>query len=304
VADNLFKKANDNDKLVFITPAMSVGSKFGALEKKYPERFFDVGIAEGHAITFGAGIALGGKLPVASIYSTFLQRAYDNLNHDLSRPDLPALIFVDRCGVVGSDGETHQGHYDVELELSLPNKIIAMPLDIADANSMLDLALNSHKLFFFRIPREFYFPKYELGIINSKIGEFTLLNEGKKEIVIISTGPVSVQIDLLIKEKYPNITLIFARYYYPIDAKLILQYASKAKTLIVYDIYATKSALATQIESLLFENKISLRFKSFNLPNANIEHGNIQQVLDELKVSIKYLEKYISEVINVTTINN
>ncbi len=293
ISEHLYNEMLNNKNIVTLTPAMITGSKLENIFKDFNDRSIDLGINEEHATTFLSGLALNKKIPVLSIYSTFMQRSYDNLNHDLARMNLAATILVDRAGLVGEDGDTHNGIYDVEITKGLRNSVIAMPLNYNDAKNILNLAINSNKLFFIRYPKEFVLKSNFNYSSEIKIGKWDILNNGNDEIVIISTGPISVEIEKIIKNKYSNITLIFARFYKPIDELLLKNIFLKTKKLIIYDIYATKNALYTDICTFIAENNFNINIKGFTLPNKEISQGNINELLIKLNLSLKDLEKEI-----------
>ena len=137
MSSTLTSLAAKNKDIVAITPAMKSGSKLQNFFDKYPERSFDCGIAEEHAMTFAAGLAVSGKRPFISVYSSFLQRAYDQINHDVARMNLPVVIGIDRCGLVGEDGETHHGVFDIAMLRHIPNMILSQPKDAKEAQNLL-----------------------------------------------------------------------------------------------------------------------------------------------------------------------
>lgn len=295
MSELIYQEALNNQDLVFITPAMMTGSKMEILFKNFPDRFFDVGIAEEHAVTFASGLALAGKLPYLSVYSTFMQRAYDNLNHDIARMKLPLIITVERAGLVGEDGDTHHGYYDVEICKGLPNNFIAMPLDYNDAKRILEIATLEKKLAFIRIPRGNINPQINFSFNPYTIGEWAYLHRGRGDFVIITTGPISYQVSELVKQKYPKVDVVFARFYHPIDTKLLLNIIKKTKTVLIYDIYATKNALVDEIAAFIALHKQSIDLHYMSLPNENVTHGKINKLLEVLKISLLDLDKLIKE---------
>ena len=153
VSNEVLREARKNKKIVAITPAMKLGSKLEKFAEEFPDRFFDVGIAEEHAITFAGGLAESGFHPFVAIYSTFLQRAYDQILHDICRQNLPVLIGIDRSGLVGADGETHHGVFDIAFLRHIPNIIIMMPKDIRECNNMIYTAFRTNSPVAIRFPR-------------------------------------------------------------------------------------------------------------------------------------------------------
>ena len=291
ISNSLFNIMKNNDSIVAITPAMITGSKLNKIFKEYKNRAIDLGINEEHAVTFASGLSLEKKLPYLCIYSTFMQRAYDNLNHDVARMNLPMVIGVDRAGLVGEDGDTHHGIYDVEITKGLKNSVIAMPYDYNDANNLMNLAFNSNKLFFVRYPRGNVSVDDNANFSNNlSIGKWEILNQGNNDVVVISTGPITRQINNLIANKYTNITLLFARFYKPLDTNLLLQICRNCKKIIIYDIYSTKYGLYDDICTFLIENNFYPEVINMSLPSKTIGHGTINQLLDNLNLSINDLE--------------
>lgn len=285
-----------NDSIVAITPAMITGSKMENIFDDFKKRSIDLGINEEHAVTFSSGLALNKKLPYLCIYSTFMQRAYDNLNHDLARMNLPAVIGVDRAGLVGADGDTHHGIYDVEITKGLKNSVIAMPYDYNDAKLIVNLAFNSKKLFFIRYPRGNISTLDNANFFtNLEIGKWELLNKGNNNIVIISTGPITKTINKLLKEKYSNVTLLFARFYKPLDLDLLIKHTKNASKVIVYDIYSTKYGLYDDVCCALLENNINTNIINFTLPNKLIGQGSVNDLLKDHNLSLEDLEKYLCD---------
>lgn len=284
-----------NENIVLLTPAMISGSKLKQLFFKYPDRTIDVGISEEHAVTMASGLALGGKKPVISIYSTFMQRAYDNLNHDLARMKLGAIISVDRAGLVGEDGETHHGIYDVAICKSLPNSCISMPLDYKDAYKLVKFSLESNLLSFIRYPRGRIDNIDEVISDESiVIGQWDYLLNNNNDTLIISTGPVSNDVlKMLQNDSEINADLLFARFYNPIDCTKLKEAFSKYKNIIVYDIYSVKEGLYESIATFALENEYKGKLINMSLPTEFIQHGSIQQLLKYLKIDINSLKSTI-----------
>ena len=243
-----------NDKIVAIVPATGHGSALDSLFKLYPNRMVDVGICEEHAFTFAGGLAVSGYHPVISIYSTFLQRSYDELSPDLARMNLNATILIDRAGLVGNDGETHQGIYDEAFLYSIPNVTITMASRSNEALSLMKESLCNHGVFAIRYPREFFSTKVD-EVKKIPYGSWKIELEGEK-IAIVSVGPLTVKLkDELIKQE-KNVTLFNAIYLRPMDEakiKMLLKYDK----VIIYNPYATKEGFATALEDRL----LSLGYK-------------------------------------------
>src|SRR5690554_2388208 len=190
ISDGLLRLAKQDERIVVITPAMKNGSGLLEFDKQFPDRLIDVGIAEEHAITFAGGLAKNRMKPFVAIYSTFLQRAYDQIHHDLARQNLPVVVGIDRAGLVDGDGETHQGIYDIAFLRHIPNTIIMMPKDAKEAFDMLYTAFYSNKLSFIRYPRgktsTLGLNDHEFKMI--EIGSWTKTSEGN-DVIFITYGP-------------------------------------------------------------------------------------------------------------------
>ena len=279
-----------NENTVLLTPAMISGSKLKKLFFKYPERTIDVGISEEHAITMAAGLALGGKKPIISIYSTFMQRAYDNLNHDLARMNLNSIIAVDRAGLVGEDGETHHGIFEVAICKSLPNSCISMPLDYNDAANLFNLSLNSNILSFIRYPREnININTLNYKLDNLKIGQWDYLLKNNSNNLIISTGPITNKVKEIIINNKLDCDLLFARFYNPIDIEKLIEAFKQYSNIIIYDIYSIKEGLFDSIASLAILNNSNHKLINMSLPTEFIQHGTIDELLKHLNLDLNSL---------------
>ncbi|MEG0686976.1 MAG: 1-deoxy-D-xylulose-5-phosphate synthase, partial [Erysipelotrichales bacterium] len=230
VADALNKEMEDNKDIVAITPAMIGGSKLESVFKDFKDRSYDVGIAEQHATMMAAGLALAGKHPFLSVYSTFSQRAYDQFNHDLARMNLPVVIGLDRAGIVGEDGETHHGVFDIALYRNLPNFIISAPKDAIEVNSLMRLAFKTKAPFIIRYPRG------NGNISNQtkeiKLGEWETIYDNKKK-VIISYGAHSDELSKLINKD--DCGLVHAMFLKPLDNKLLNTLFINNTEIIIYE---------------------------------------------------------------------
>lgn len=222
--EQLCKLAEKDNNVYAITAAMASGTGLDIFEARYPERFVDVGIAEAHAACMSAGLALGGKKPYFAVYSTFLQRAYDQLVHDICLNALPVTLCIDRCGVVGGDGETHQGIFDISFMRSLPDMTIVAPKDGKELKAVLDWSLPYDKPLAIRYPKSEDSVKYS---VHNKIelGKWEYLTDGKSDNVILATGAVSVANSMkaieILKEKGVDADVVNARFIKPMDEKLL-----------------------------------------------------------------------------------
>lgn len=223
MADALMELAQKNEKIVAITPAMAQGSKLYGFQKAFPDRFFDCGIAEQHAITMASAMAQGGIRPFVSVYSSFLQRAFDSLLHDTSRMDLPVVIGVDRAGLVGADGETHQGVFDIRMMEMMPHMILSQPKDGKEARNLLYTAFCQDHPFAIRYPRGGV-EKTDTAFERIPIGSWTKEIVGSHPVCIVITyGP---KVDVFIqKAKEENLSLVVvnARFFKPVDQNMLAE---------------------------------------------------------------------------------
>ena len=243
-----------NNKIVTIVPATGHGSSLDSLFDIYPDRMIDVGISEEHAFTFAGGLSVSGFHPVVSIYSTFLQRSYDELSHDVARMNLNATILIDRAGLVGNDGETHQGIYDEAFLYTIPNVTIAMASRSNEALSLMKESLCNHGVFAIRYPREYFHDKVD-EVKKIPYGSWKVEFEGK-ETAIISVGPITVKLKDALVAANKNVTLLNAIYLRPYD-KTKLKDLLSYKKIVIYNAYATKEGFANTIEAEL----LSLGYK-------------------------------------------
>lgn len=239
-----------NKNIVTVVPATEHGSDLDSLFEKYPTRMIDVGIAEEHAFTMAGGLASAGIHPVVSIYSTFLQRSYDELSHDVARMNFDMTILIDRAGLVGNDGETHQGIYDEAFLYTIPNVTITMASRSNEALSLMKESLCHHGVFAIRYPREF-FSKQSEEVKKIPYGTWKVELESKsKDVAIVSIGPITVDLKNKLVELEKDVALFNAIYVRPMDENKVLELLTYKKV-IIYNAYATKEGFANALESRL-----------------------------------------------------
>ena len=284
VADTLTKMARDDEKLTLITPAMSVGSKLDCFEKEFPERMFDVGIAEQHAVTFAAGPATQGMKPVVSIYSTFFQRAYDQLVHDVARQNLDVTFTIDRSGLVGADGETHQGVFDIAFMRHVPNIRIVMAKDENELQHLLYSAVK------YEGPIAVRFPRGEgIGVpMDETLHEISLdtweVEREGTDVAILAFGP-QVQdalkiADLLADEL--SVRVINARTIKPLDEKMLNALYAEGIPLVTLEEAVLKGGFGSAVLEHANEQEAFPRVKRFGIPDWYIEHGGVNELLEEI----------------------
>ena len=265
-------------RLFAITAAMPEGTGLNQFAEVYPERFMDVGIAEQHAVTFAAGLATEGFKPVVAIYSTFLQRAFDQVIHDVCLPNLPVVFCMDRAGLVGEDGQTHHGHFDVTYLRSLPNMTVMAPKDEDELRHMLYTALQQSSPVAIRYPRS-----RGMGVpLDTEyktlpIGESELLREGG-DLVIIALGSMvypSLEAATLLEEEGLSVGVVNCRYVKPLDKKLV-DYAQLTGKALVVEENIRQGGLGSAFLELLNDMDIrDVKVKRIGLPDAFVEHGSV-----------------------------
>jgi len=269
----IVKLAEKNEKIIAITAAMKNGTGLDQFAEEFPERFFDVGIAEEHAVTFAAGLACNGLRPVCAIYSTFLQRAYDQIIHDVALQNLPVIFSMDRAGFVGDDGPTHNGPFDIAYLRTVPNMTIMVPKDENEMQHMLYTATLLNSPSSLRYPRgEVLGVKFDKNFKKLQIGKAEPLKKGK-DLAIIGAGPIIYEALEAAKESKKSIAVINTRFVKPLDEKLILQIAKKTKNIITIEEGTVKGGLGSAILELLEENKIKANIKILGIPDKFIEQA-------------------------------
>ena len=286
-ANTLMDIMDNNEKAVVINPATTVGSKLTDIFNKYPERTFDVGIAEEHAAIFASGLGVSGTHPYLSVYSTFLQRAYDEISHDIARMNAPVTLLIDRVGLPGEDGETHQGIFDVAYLNSMPNVSIAMAKDIKEAKALMDLSINYDKPLAIRYPRGNTLIEDISNVEPIKVGEWKLENKGK-DIAIISYGPVVNELS----EKYKDYDIVNAIFQNPIDVELLKTLLDKQ--IVIYDLYGTKEGFASLVINQLSELGYQKEIKCLCIPNSFISHDSVTNQRENLHLSLNDLDTLIN----------
>jgi 1-deoxy-D-xylulose-5-phosphate synthase len=284
--------AEREPKLVGITPAMREGSGLVEFSKKFPDRYFDVAIAEQHAVTFAAGIACEGLQPVVAIYSTFLQRGYDQLIHDVALQNLPVVFALDRAGLVGGDGATHQGAYDISYLRCIPNMVLMAPSDENECRQMLYTATTLSGPSAVRYPR---------GIGNGTpvvremsalpVGRGVVRREGQSGLAILVFGtllhavrPIAERLDA---------TIVDMRFIKPLDVALVRQIASRHRAVITVEENAVQGGAGSAVAEALAEADISIPMHLIGIPDRFIEHGSREDCLALAGLDAAGLAKHI-----------
>ena len=283
---NLVMDGMKNDpSMVVINPATTVGSYLCHVFEDYPDRTFDVGISEEHAAVFASSLGVANLHPYYSVYSTFLQRAYDEISHDVARMDANVTLLIDRVGLPGSDGETHEGIFDVAFLRSMPNVAIAMGKDQNQAHDLFNFSQYYTHPLAIRYPRGKTNKQDNYVPCALKLGEWQIENQGNSDVAIISYGPVINEL----KENLKDVEIVNAIFQNPIDID-VLKKLIKKKTIIIYDIYGTKEGFASIVLNALNELNYEGRVKEMTVPNAFISQGTTDQQRKRLHLSINDLK--------------
>ena len=303
-ANTLIKHAENDSKIVGITAAMPTGTGMDVFGKKFPKRMFDVGIAEQHAVTFAAGLATEGFKPYAAIYSTFLQRAYDQVVHDVAIQSLPVRFAIDRAGLVGADGPTHAGSFDITYLSTLPNFVVMAASDEAELVKMINTSVDiSDKPSAFRYPRGTGVG-IELPSIDKKleIGKGRIIQEGKK-IAIINFGArlnECLNASISLKKKGINITIADARFVKPLDENLIWQLATDHEGIITIE-EGSIGGFGSHIVNFLSEKNLldkGLKFRSMILPDKFIDQDKPELMYKLAGLDSQSIEERVIDLLN------
>ena len=284
--------ASKNDKLVTITAAMKDGVGLTEFFDKYKERSFDVGICEEHATTFTAGLANEGLIPVFAVYSTFLQRGFDQLLHDVCMQKLPCIFAIDRAGLVGNDGETHQGIFDLSYLSLMPNMVVMSPKCMKDMKKIFEWAVNSKKIVAIRYPRGG--DNIELNEIKKiEYGKWETISKGKK-VTIIATGKM-VQKAYEAKEKYKlDVTIINATFIKPLDEEMLLKIIKRKDNVITIEDNILNGGLGSQVSFFLAKNNFTGRIVAMGYEDKFIEQGSIEELYNQEGLTIEKIKDNVS----------
>ena len=280
--EKLVKLAKQNEKIVAVTASMKDGTGLTKFAQEFPDRIFDIGIAEQHALTMAAGMAKEGVIPFVPIYSSFYQRAYDQVIHDIAIQNLPVIMCVDRAGVVGADGETHQGTLDMAFFRLVPNLTIMAPKDFKELEDMMESAVTLNKPVVIRYPRggensNIKFEKHE----KIELGKAEILREGK-DISIIAIGKrveKAVELSKKYEEQGIEAEIINARFLKPLDEETIIKSIEKTKKVITMEDGTKINGLGTAIKELIIDKKLeNIEIETIAWPDEFIKHGSVEEL--------------------------
>lgn len=290
ISETLCHLAKTNPDIVTLTPAMMCGSKLSKFFSMYPNRSFDCGIAEDHAAALAAGLASEGKRPFLSIYSSFLQRSYDQFNHEFGRMDLPVVVGVDRAGLVGEDGETHHGVFDISILKSIPNLILCQPKDSEEAQNLLASGFNQKHPFVIRYPRGSANFNLQSSFEEIKIGSWPKLTHPQSpKIIVCGYGPEIEKVAQKVEMNQLPVLVVNCRFFKPIDTDCLNELASLNLPMIVYETDVLEGGLGASILEWASDNEKTLHVHRIGIQDEFIPQGSMSQLRRYAKIDIDTL---------------
>ena len=298
----IIELAKQNEKIMGVTPAMPSGGSLKFMMEVMPERTFDVGIAEQHAVTFSAGLATQGLVPFCNIYSTFLQRAYDQLIHDVALQDLNVVFCLDRGGLVGSDGATHHGAFDLSYLRCIPNMIVSAPMNEIELRNLMYTAQQKNiGPFSIRYPRGAgVIVNWKQPLKKIKIGQGRKIKDGKK-IAIISIGHIGNEVVVAtteLEKKGINVAHYDIRFVKPLDENLLHKVCKQYEKIITIEDGCIQGGMGSAILEFLADNNYSLPVKRLGIPNKFIEHGSQKELYDECNYNARAIKETVVNLVN------
>jgi len=299
-ADALIELAKEDPRIVGITAAMAGGTGLDKFQKSFPDRFYDVGIAEQHAVTFAAGMATEGLKPVVAIYSTFLQRAYDQIVHDVCVQGLDVTFVLDRAGLVGADGATHQGLYDIAYLRTLPNVVLMAPKDENELRQMLKTAIEYPGPAALRIPRGAAMGvPLDSDVKTLKIGEAELLRDGR-DVAIVALGhsvAPALEAAQRLEEHGISAAVLNARFAKPVDSRWLAELARRCGALVVVEEHSVIGGLGDAVVASLAAQRISVPVRALGVPDEVVEHGSQAEWRAEIGLDAPGIERAARELL-------
>ncbi|MGE7981310.1 1-deoxy-D-xylulose-5-phosphate synthase [Solibacillus sp. NPDC093137] len=302
VAESVRKCMKEDNRIVTITPAMPVGSKLEGIQKDFPNRFFDVGIAEQHATTMAAGLATQQMKPFLSIYSTFLQRAYDQVLHDIARPNLNVFIGIDRAGLVGADGETHQGVFDVSFLRHIPNIVLMMPKDENEGQHMVKTAIDYNDG-----PIALRYPRGNgLGVEMDAemkalpIGSWEVLREGSDAVILTfgTTIPMAMKAAEQLAYQGIDVRVVNARFIKPMDEVMLHEIMQENLPILTIEESLLQGGFGSAVVEFAIDKKYrNVQIERIGIPDEFIEHGEVDLLLEEINVTAEEAVKRITQLV-------
>ncbi|MCT4508160.1 MAG: 1-deoxy-D-xylulose-5-phosphate synthase [Tepidibacter sp.] len=298
VGEKMIEMADTDGNIAAITAAMPSGTGLSKFQNTYPERFFDVGIAEGHAVTFASGLAANGIKPYFAVYSTFLQRGYDQIIHDVALSNLPVTLLLDRAGIVGDDGETHHGVFDLSYLNSIPNLTVMAPMDKYELEKMLDLSRTMYCPVAIRYPRGEVF-KYKKDDFELNIGKWDIMKKGSN-VALIGIGSMvktCLKCADILKERGINITVINGRFLKPLDSKMLEDIYKEYDYIVTVEDNVLIGGFGSSVSCYLSKLGYKGKFINIGFEDKFIEHGKVDILYDKYGLSPqKIAQKIIEEI--------
>ena len=302
VAESVRKCMKEDNRIVTITPAMPVGSKLEGIQRDFPNRFFDVGIAEQHATTMAAGLATQHMKPFLSIYSTFLQRAYDQVLHDIARPNLNVFIGIDRAGLVGADGETHQGVFDISFLRHIPNMVLMMPKDENEGQHMVKTALEYNDG-----PIALRYPRGNgLGVEMDaemkalSIGSWEVLREGTDAVILTfgTTIPMALQAAEVLAQQGISVRVVNARFIKPMDETMLHEIMKASLPILTIEETMLQGGFGSAVSEFAIKQQYrNVQIDCIGIPDEFVEHGEVDLLLEEINVTAEEAVKRITQLV-------
>lgn len=290
--------AGNNEKVVAVCAAMPSGTGLSDMALKYPDRFFDVGIAEEHAVTFAAGMAARGIKPVVAIYSTFFQRAYDQIIHDVCIGKIPVVFAVDRAGLVGSDGETHQGIFDISYFNSMPNMTLMAPKNVSELEKMLEFAIDFGGPVAIRYPRGKACTGFEKYHAKIEYGKSEIIFEGR-DIALLAVGSMvetAAEVKELLQDKQIDATVVNVRFIKPLDEEMLAKIVSTHRYIVTMEEGVLTGGFGETVLHWCQDNAEDMPFiKNISLPDKFIEHGSVEQLKQKYGINAESIAEKIAD---------
>ena len=295
----LLELAENNPRIVGVTPAMPTGCSMNIMMKEMPDRVFDVGIAEGHAVTFSGGMAKDGLQPFCNIYSAFAQRAYDNIIHDLAILNLPVVLCLDRAGIVGPDGPTHHGVFDMAAMRPIPNLTIASPMDEHELRRLMFTAqLPDKGTFVIRYPRgQGQLVDWKCPLEEVEVGTGRRMREGKS-VAVLSIGPIGTSVEQAIDESNLDIAHYDMRFLKPLDNKLLQEVGEQFKTIITVEDGSRDGGMGSAVLEWMADHGYTPRVIRLGIADNFVEHGTVEQLYEACGISKEAIKKVIYQIVN------
>ena len=295
----LLELAENNPRIVGVTPAMPTGCSMNIMMKEMPDRVFDVGIAEGHAVTFSGGMAKDGLQPFCNIYSAFAQRAYDNIIHDLAILNLPVVLCLDRAGIVGPDGPTHHGVFDMAAMRPIPNLTIASPMDEHELRRLMFTApLPNKGTFVIRYPRgQGQLVDWKCPLEEVEVGTGRRMREGKS-VAVLSIGPIGTSVEQAIDESNLDIAHYDMRFLKPLDNKLLQEVGEQFKTIITVEDGSRDGGMGSAVLEWMADHGYTPRVIRLGIADNFVEHGTVEQLYEACGISKEAIKKVIYQIVN------